>query len=187
MFGSFTRALREAISKNYGSLVRNRGCTDTKQYGAHHAPTQHYSYYQISKTNRSPLTNEYIMQEFPVQIDQVHWVMSMLCYPSSKTWFFSTSHNTNDKISYVVWAHLQPSLPVTWPPPQLLNCRKRAWLNETQSRNVTGPGARSSNQVQESQVLACGLSSQHSQHSQEDIFKQQVTTSLLGGLGPPQM
>lgn len=40
--------------------------------------------------------------------------------------FFPTSHNTNDKISYVVWAHFQPSVPVTWPPPQQLNRRKRA-------------------------------------------------------------
>lgn len=60
-------------------------------------------------------------------------------------------------------------------------------MNERQSRNVTVPGARSSNQAQESLVLTRALSSRHNKHSQEDIFKQQVTTSLLRSLGPPQM
>lgn len=79
-----------------------------------------------SQKQTRPLTNENIMQGFPVQINQLRWVMGMLCYPSSQAWFFPTSHNTNDKRSYVVWAHIQPSVPVTCPPPQQLNWRKRA-------------------------------------------------------------
>lgn len=52
-YSLFTRVLGEDISNNYGSLVQNSGRTETKQYRAHHAPPQHYSYYQVSETNTS--------------------------------------------------------------------------------------------------------------------------------------
>lgn len=82
---SVLRETLQVIMAHFNKTVAGQRANNTEPIIAH---TQHYSYYQISKTNTSPLTKwvKHVGISCPDKPTPLSHVM--LCYPFSQTWFF---------------------------------------------------------------------------------------------------